>query len=363
MRILCTSSPGLGHLFPMVSTLWALRAAGHEVVVATSSGGARAAAAAGLPVLEAAPGADWAAEIDRAAAATPHTPQPGRHPGNVHLGASMFATGADLMVERTLAFARSFRPDLVVHEQCDATGPAVAAALGVPLVVHGLGFHPALDFYELIVAARARQLPVAAPALTVDLAPPSLNGGLVGVPVRAVPYQGGAVLPDWLLTPPEHPRVVATLGTVFADFLGLAPWRAILAAAAELDVELVLAGAPEGLGELPANVRSVGYLPLSALLATSSAVVHHAGSGSTLAALAAGVPQLLWPQGADQFFNTDQLVARGAALTAEDGGVTAEHLHRVLRDERLAAVAAEVRVELHAMPSPAELVPQLAKLV
>jgi len=34
MKILATSCPNQGHLFPMLPTLWALRNAGHEVLVA-----------------------------------------------------------------------------------------------------------------------------------------------------------------------------------------------------------------------------------------------------------------------------------------------------------------------------------------
>ena len=35
MRVLITSAPMHGHLFPLVPLAWALRAAGHEVLVAS----------------------------------------------------------------------------------------------------------------------------------------------------------------------------------------------------------------------------------------------------------------------------------------------------------------------------------------
>ena len=55
MRVLVVSAPGVGHVFPMVPLTWALRAAGHDVLVATSSDGL-AVAEAGLPVVDALPG-------------------------------------------------------------------------------------------------------------------------------------------------------------------------------------------------------------------------------------------------------------------------------------------------------------------
>src|SRR4051812_8539411 len=36
MKVLVTASPGLGHMLPMVPISWALRAAGHEVLLAMS---------------------------------------------------------------------------------------------------------------------------------------------------------------------------------------------------------------------------------------------------------------------------------------------------------------------------------------
>ena len=65
---------------------------------------------------------------------------------------------------------------------------------------------------------------------------------------------------------------------------GVSSLAVVLEALGGLDVEVVLAAGTAdltSLGELPANVRSVGYLPLSSFLGTCSAIVHHGGSGST----------------------------------------------------------------------------------
>src|SRR5205807_5131444 len=58
MRVLVTASPGLGHMLPMVSISWALRAAGHEVLLAMAGRSAQHVpmlAASGLHVVETQP--------------------------------------------------------------------------------------------------------------------------------------------------------------------------------------------------------------------------------------------------------------------------------------------------------------------
>ena len=58
MRVLFSSSPGLGHLFPMIPLAWALRTGGHDVLVASTGDVVERAVQAGLPAVEAAPGLD-----------------------------------------------------------------------------------------------------------------------------------------------------------------------------------------------------------------------------------------------------------------------------------------------------------------
>ena len=56
------------------------------------------------------------------------------------------------------------------------------------------------------------------------------------------------------------------------------------------------------------------YVPQAALLPHCSAAVIHGGAGTMLGALAAGLPLLCLPQGADQYGNADRVVAAGAGL-------------------------------------------------
>src|SRR5438094_553567 len=70
MRVLCTAVPGSGLFLPTVPLAWALRAAGHEVLLLNNGDGARAAAGAGLPVVDPLPERDLWAEFMAGGAAT-----------------------------------------------------------------------------------------------------------------------------------------------------------------------------------------------------------------------------------------------------------------------------------------------------
>jgi len=79
-----------------------------------------------------------------------------------------------------------------------------------------------------------------------------------------------------------------------------------------------------------------------------------------------GLPQLLLPQGADQFFNAQILTEAGAgralANVAQQPGTIAEAVQALVGDSPEREVAARLRDKIAAMPSPAEAVSQLVEL-
>jgi UDP:flavonoid glycosyltransferase YjiC (YdhE family) len=64
---------------------------------------------------------------------------------------------------------------------------------------------------------------------------------------------------------------------------------------------------------LPPTVRRFAFAPFSKLLPRCAALVHHGGIGSTAAALAAGIPQVIMPMSHDQPDNTDRSLKLGVA--------------------------------------------------
>ena len=141
VRALFATSPGLGHVFPTISLAHALRAAGHEVLVATAGG--KEAANAGLHVVDTAPGVDIGAVFQQAASEQPeefdYSTDVDTEKGLEFVGA-IFAKLSGVSVDLTVSAAESWRPDVVVYSSMEGTGPLVAAKLGVPAVSHGFGF-------------------------------------------------------------------------------------------------------------------------------------------------------------------------------------------------------------------------------
>ena len=384
MRVLFAVSPGIGHLFPTVPLAWALRGAGHEVLVATAAEGVEAAAHAGLPVVETAPASAIAA-IFGAATGPPderarRMSERGRRIAEaghaVHdLLLATFGQVSAVTAEATAGVARRWRPDLVVHSRLQGAGLAAASALGVPAVEHGFNFQSEADLAgrflpHLAEAYDKAGAPLALPRrrAIVHVAPPEM---MLGPPsaawsMRYVPYNAGGDLPDWLWHPPTRPRVLITMGTVVPRLQGVGGLARMLAAAPDVDADFVLALGGDAdlspLGPLPPNVRPVGWVPLHHLLTGCSAVVHHGGSGSTMAALAAGVPQLVLPHGADQFINAGQVADLGIGTWCPPAEVDAATVAKLLADGAIAATARAAAARMAELPAPADAVRPLLAL-
>ena len=160
-----------------------------------------------------------------------------------------------------------------------------------------------------------------------------------------------------------------TLGSVVPGMHGVSVVKHVVDALAGRDVEVVLAlgGADlQALGPLPANARVTGWVPLSELLPSCSAIVHHGGAGTTWTALALGIPQLILPQGADQPMNAEAAQRRGLAVvlspTPESRAPVEAALERVLQDAALRATARAVQEEMAGLPTPHDTVERLAAL-
>ncbi|MER7580205.1 nucleotide disphospho-sugar-binding domain-containing protein [Kitasatospora sp. NPDC097691] len=378
MRVLSTAAPGSGLFLPTVPLAWALRSAGHEVLVANNGRAAETLVAAGLQAVDVCPDRDVFAEFMEASRVINSTPPGAPRPRRGGLG--LFG---EEMAEGLLRVAEEFKPDLVLSTLEQGAGPLVAAALGVPHVEQSVrlawaGSDEQAVTYRGNIArylepTRAKLgLDEPAPAAAmIDVRPPSMGGrdDATEWSMRYVPYNESRLLPEWALAAPSRPRVCLTMGSVLPLSGELGELTAFLQECAGLDVELVLAmGEDEAaaLGPVPDNVRVAGWVPLSTLLPSCAAIVHHGGAGTALTALAHGVPQLVVPRLADQPANAAVIAARGVGLACAPHEATAATVKDLLRqlldvpDHR--RTAREVQAEIAARPSPAALVGRLEEI-
>jgi UDP:flavonoid glycosyltransferase YjiC (YdhE family) len=394
MRMLFAVPPGYGLMLPVVPLVWAARLAGHEVLVASTSDMIEVGAGAGLPMYDVLPDRDVWAELMRAVSGKDGDPaadvsEEFRFAARAGNPFGLFTL---TMTEGTVSAGRDFGADLVVHTSDHAVGPLAALALGVPALEVGNRISWSMrdpDFREgrdalkdddVVRLVRSKlAIPEGRPGTVARIDPraPSM-GGLVadeldprdGVPwwsMRYVPFNGGAAVPDWALRRRDRPRVCVTLGTVVPAMSGTSSLAVVLEALAGMDVEVVLAaGAADlsALGELPANVRSVGFLALSAFLPTCSLIVHHGGSGTTATPLHYAVPQLVLPAFADNPMSAARVADRGVGLAQDPATATADVVRalaeRLLGEPSFAAAARAVSAEMATQPSPSAIVARVS---
>jgi hypothetical protein len=285
-------------------------------------------------------------------------------------------------VQATLA---SWRPDLVLREPCELGSLAAACAQRVPHATVAIGVRAATDAVEAMVVDPLRELDDAAglspgtcaaafaSAPTFTSVPPLLDGSNDEGDHR---FRDGAVAAAGQLPRawgnPDDPLVYVSFGSVAASQARFVPlYRSVLEVLADQPVRVLLTTGPalsrSDLGPVPANACVEHWWPQAAVLAHATAVVGHGGFGTTMGAVAAGIPQVVVPLFSfDQFLNAERIAAVGAGTTvdASAGSLTdlpaalREVLHRPTYRETAMALAAEV----DALPEAASMVPRLETL-
>ncbi|MFI6154185.1 glycosyltransferase [Kitasatospora sp. NPDC051170] len=368
MRILFTGPASAGHVFPMVPFAQALRAAGHEVLFA----GQRPLDpinTSGFPVVEIGDGRTLE-ELFIAWRQGPMTyGDASLSPEELmDLAAGGFVYAGRTTVDDLLATASGWGADLLVHATFQTAAPLVAAKLKIPLVMQNYGIPSGRGMVERFTRHQAdlyEQYGVAGPAESTAINVGPFGGDPDGLRARYLPYNGTGVVPIDVLRPSERRRVLVTLGSVVAKVEGVGGVTRLIEAAAEVDAEFLLAVGDADispLGTLPANVRPMPWIPLVELVRHTDAVVHHGGAGTTLTTLNEGLPQLVLPQGADNFIVADALTEVGIALRSTSDTVDVATLERLLTDPELRATAKSVQADNLALPTPASFVPTFEAL-
>jgi len=148
---------------------------------------------------------------------------------------------------------------------------------------------------------------------------------------------------DWTAPPGEDPLVLVGMSSTYMDHAEVLQRAAT--ALGELPVRgLVTTGPaiPPDTIDAPPNVKVVERAPHADVLRHASAVVTHAGHGTVIKALAAGVPVVAIPLGRDQLDNAARVAHHGAGLRLKPKAgpeAIARAIQRVLDEPSFAAAA------------------------
>jgi MGT family glycosyltransferase len=122
-----------------------------------------------------------------------------------------------------------------------------------------------------------------------------------------------------------QPLILVSLGTVYGERpeflrrcveeLAGGPWQIVLAAGEHFPIET--------LGPMPENLIVRTWVPQIEILRRAAAFLTHGGMNSVQEALYFGVPLVLAPQGADQFWISSRVVELGAGVVLHTDGIEA----------------------------------------
>ena len=120
---------------------------------------------------------------------------------------------------------------------------------------------------------------------------------------------------EWTPPPGDEPLVLVGMSSTYMDHaevlqraataLGSLPVRGLVTTGPSIPVDAI---------DAPANVTVVERAPHREVLRHAAAVVTHAGHGTVIKSLAAGVPVVAMPLGRDQLDNAARVAHHGAGL-------------------------------------------------
>lgn len=385
MRVLCATTANDGHFGPILPFARALAEAGHELRVASPASYARRVAATGF-------------------AHEPFADPPRELLGPVMAGlpALGFEEADDIVIREVfgridaqaalpglLDTIERWRPDLVLRETAEIGSLAAAERAGVPHVHVSIGMHEMLTRFAGVLGDPLEELGRSAglseehlssalgSETVLSVVPEVLDGasgsGEAGGEILRFhePRQAavGPPLPEW--GDPLAPLVYVTFGSVAGSlppFAGV--FRRALDALADVDGRVLMTVGrkvdPSTLGPVPPNAHVEQWWPQDAVLEHAAAMLGHGGFGTTMGALAAGVPQIVVPLfTSDQLVNGQHVAAVGAGITVEQAfvEVAAAQVPRLLADPSYAESARRIAHAITDLPTTSEAVRELTDLV
>lgn len=365
MRVAFSGTGFIGHLVPMFALMRAFLDADHEVAVITSAEMEpflRREASQKVVVLPAGPlGADTMKEMARRTGTSPATnPIP-------EVIAEFFAgEQIDAGFGRALHNTASWSPDIVISESMDFIGCLVAASLKVPFYRHTFGPNRPKALMDCLLSvatqrASAVGLTLAKTEAIIDVFPAVLQDPDVAGTGRRIAVRpeihGSKTASFELSTESAHSRrnALITFGTVFTDpglrervasSIDSSRWHTVITVGAD---------SRETLPASSLTRQYVRFTPLAELLPGNDVVVTAGGAGTVLAALTAGIPMVILPQGADHDVNAARACAAGVALIVHNPDDVGDAVERLASDEAYRARSTSIAAHISTLPTSEEV--------
>src|SRR4051812_23742854 len=230
MKVLVVSTPGAGHVTPLVPLIGALMAGGDEVLVVSGPEVAPIVEKAGARFAVAGPSqAEYLARLTARTRGNPGDGVAAERIIHYFLPRAFGEIGVDAMIDDVLRHGQDFAPDVVIFEAFALAGPLAAELLGVPAVAHMFGPLPPPEAVELAndaVSPIWRSFGLDVPGwagmyrqLTIQICPPTLE--TLQVPVGETWHLRPVPPPVGPQQPTPRPVVYVTFGTLFNSDLGL----------------------------------------------------------------------------------------------------------------------------------------------
>ena len=381
MRVLFSSTRGAGHFNPLVPFANAFVRAGHEVLVAGPPDLAGPVEAAGFRFWQFDPPAED--ELGPIWGRVPELPP--EEANEVVVGEIFGRLNTTAALPRLRDACADWRPDAVIHEPNEYGSPLAAELHGIPHARVAIGLASVEELGMGIAAGaidaiRRSQGFAPDPGADVLRSSPYLSTFPESLDEGAQPDthrfrdpawdQPPGELPEWWPGRESEPLVYVTFGSVAGGFPQALPvYDVAMRAVAELPVRVLLTVGRDldldALPQAPDNVRVERWVPQQDVLGHAAAAVVHGGSGSTLGAIAAGLPLVVVPLFADQPQNARRVAEVGAGLAVEPNredvdatGAPLRHaVETVLAEPSYGERARSLADELRAEPPVEEAVP------
>ena len=373
MRVLLSTTSGAGHFRPLLPLAHALRDAGHDLACAAPAESAEMVTREGLRhyAFDGVPPDD----PDRIAVMS-RLPSLSSEDAERLMGAEVFGRlNTSFALPGAQAAIADFQPHLVVHEAAESSARIAAATRGIP----SLAVNPSLTIAAYVKAMASG---ISDLRSNVGLDPDPDGKELLTSPAvswfpesfdipQAAQYDVRRYRDPAVAEPSpdgERDLVFVTLGSeaTSTPFFALAIGAVVDGARAAGLPVVVATGKPVDLGPLADldGVRVETWVDQAEVMRRTRVVVCHAGAGTTLSALVAGVPIVAVPLFADQPYNAASIERTGVGRRVALGPALRDDVATATRELAAEAPAAcrDLVAHIAALPPITDAVPWLVSM-